>query len=629
MTRRIPKLVPWKSESEWKQVHSWLYSSDFAERLKGVNRVKAWMSRGKVPLSVESTATLIEISLRDVWSASGQPAASHLPVSQKELRMLYTIAIVRFVNGIADQAQKGVYAKSIANLAEQMGLPTWFVDLRHAGTHEHLPSLAVLRTGCNQILSWLSDNYWDLQPNYAGELKAELQKLLVQYKNIMKGRKHGRSKKTKKASSNDTYTTDQILNEIVELITPDVIVELFIPLLLDIGLLVPASKKKRPVQIDSQLSQELASIWTPLLRCFILRYEEQFYEELLFTMLERIISFQTVDNISKVSEVEAKLFPFTSKFSTPISSNLGEGGQGSPDASDTQLKGGFTSSYILTLVAWVKFFAQKLCHPAGQEVDSKSVNEDAPLAAVKFPYDEIILTCLKNRGYFIDSILSFILHHTDCTKPLHSEFDSWSASFKGFITTHTLALADASPPSSPVSTIEIDLVGAERRMQAIRSYIADRNTAFFPDINTDAASSRVSVNDRWSPITREDWDSSGITPIGIYPALSTSATALNTSISSSIDLSLPVELNSWMTFKNFYESAHLFNKSEKRNHSHSQNPKKRSFDTSEFHPSAEFKRAKSVRTKNDVGSENTVTVGAGRGVKSSKLISLRDRVKLF
>jgi hypothetical protein len=57
----------------------------------------------------------------------------------------------RLVNGLADNLQKSVYAQSIVRLVKQINLPRYFVDLRHAGTHETLPSLAVLRKACDQV----------------------------------------------------------------------------------------------------------------------------------------------------------------------------------------------------------------------------------------------------------------------------------------------------------------------------------------------------------------------------------------------------------------------------------------------------------------------------------------------
>ncbi|PWW79493.1 Las1-domain-containing protein [Tuber magnatum] len=45
-------------------------------------------------------------------------------------------------------------------LAKTLGLPTSFVEIRHAATHEALPSLPLLRTATARALDWLWENYW-------------------------------------------------------------------------------------------------------------------------------------------------------------------------------------------------------------------------------------------------------------------------------------------------------------------------------------------------------------------------------------------------------------------------------------------------------------------------------------
>ena len=57
----------------------------------------------------------------------------------------------RFVNGLVDPIQQNYYAISISTLAGQLNLPLWFVELRHASTHQHLPSLNVLRNASKQV----------------------------------------------------------------------------------------------------------------------------------------------------------------------------------------------------------------------------------------------------------------------------------------------------------------------------------------------------------------------------------------------------------------------------------------------------------------------------------------------
>ncbi|KAJ1554220.1 Ribosomal biogenesis protein las1l, partial [Cladochytrium tenue] len=180
---RLPRIVPWASQAEWDDVFSWLFP-DPAEatppavlRSRGVKRVKAWASRGKVPHAIDATASFAEVWLRD-----GMGGSHTSDLTESELRLMYAMAFIRFFNGIVDSQQKGVYAQSVSTIADSIGLPPWFVELRHSATHDQLPSLQLLRSGCVQVadlnpkkrrilkatsdaiarqaLDWLRENYW-------------------------------------------------------------------------------------------------------------------------------------------------------------------------------------------------------------------------------------------------------------------------------------------------------------------------------------------------------------------------------------------------------------------------------------------------------------------------------------
>ena len=58
-------------------------------------------------------------------------------------------------------AQRGVYARPVQTIAEEIGIPDWLVDLRHDATHSSLPSVEVLEAGCNVALGWLKSHYWE------------------------------------------------------------------------------------------------------------------------------------------------------------------------------------------------------------------------------------------------------------------------------------------------------------------------------------------------------------------------------------------------------------------------------------------------------------------------------------
>ncbi|CAJ0909943.1 10338_t:CDS:2 [Entrophospora sp. SA101] len=172
---KIPRIIPWTSPEEFTQVHEWLYSENLNLKKLGVKRVKAWINRGKVPHSIISTSSFVEITLSDEFNEG--------KLSQYELRLLYSIVLIRFVNGLVDPIQQNYYAISISTLAGQLNLPLWFVELRHASTHQDLPSLNVLRNASKQELInlWLPmlkkfDETWS---NFIDELVEEMLEILV------------------------------------------------------------------------------------------------------------------------------------------------------------------------------------------------------------------------------------------------------------------------------------------------------------------------------------------------------------------------------------------------------------------------------------------------------------------
>jgi hypothetical protein len=59
----MARIVPWIDEAEWSQVYTWLYSECGSKRRMGIERVRAWRSRGRLPVAVDATATLVEVHL--------------------------------------------------------------------------------------------------------------------------------------------------------------------------------------------------------------------------------------------------------------------------------------------------------------------------------------------------------------------------------------------------------------------------------------------------------------------------------------------------------------------------------------------------------------------------------------
>lgn len=184
---------PWISKSEFDNVFEWIYSNDVVKREMALSRILAWKSRGKVPLAVQSTFDFVEIQLQEFEK-----------VSDDALRLLYSMAMIRFVNGILDQAQ-GLAVKSMMGLAENMGLPCWFVEIRHSATHDQLPSLELLRTATNQALDWLYNNYWSCQYTLS---QVQLSGF---FQNIITSEKHTREKMMFEISSRISDASDLLM----------------------------------------------------------------------------------------------------------------------------------------------------------------------------------------------------------------------------------------------------------------------------------------------------------------------------------------------------------------------------------------------------------------------------------
>ncbi|KAL0589007.1 Ribosomal biogenesis protein LAS1L [Plecturocebus cupreus] len=144
-------VVAWVSRAEWDQVTVYLFCDDHKLQRYALNRITVWRSRSgnELPLAVASTADLIRCKLLDVTGGLGTD----------ELRLLYGMALVRFVNLISERKTK--FAKvPLKCLAQEVNIPDWIVDLRHELTHKKMPHINDCRRGCYFVLDWLQKTYW-------------------------------------------------------------------------------------------------------------------------------------------------------------------------------------------------------------------------------------------------------------------------------------------------------------------------------------------------------------------------------------------------------------------------------------------------------------------------------------
>nr|KAF6435691.1 LAS1 like ribosome biogenesis factor [Rousettus aegyptiacus] len=96
-----------------------------------------------------STADLVRCKLMDATGGLGTD----------ELRLLYGMALVRFVNLISERKTKSVRLP-LKFLAQEVNIPDWIVELRHELTHKKMPHINDCRRGCYFVLGWLQKTYW-------------------------------------------------------------------------------------------------------------------------------------------------------------------------------------------------------------------------------------------------------------------------------------------------------------------------------------------------------------------------------------------------------------------------------------------------------------------------------------
>ncbi|KAG0699715.1 Las1-like-domain-containing protein [Suillus ampliporus] len=184
---RLPRRVPWANISELDQLCSWIFmdEGDLEAKQFAINRLSAWRAVTALPHALESALSILTARLIDTSETTQNS-------SRLSLRQSYAAAIIRMVNGLVDPLQAGAYARSIASIAAQLGLPSWLVELRHAATHEDLPSLEMLREAARESLTWLLHNYFlpTINPS-APRLSTvtplrPVSPLLKQYKTLLK-----------------------------------------------------------------------------------------------------------------------------------------------------------------------------------------------------------------------------------------------------------------------------------------------------------------------------------------------------------------------------------------------------------------------------------------------------------
>jgi len=158
---RAPRRTPYDRPGALNHLYSLLYPDDQCDlinddsyrhsRSEGLSIVHLWLNRSACPHAVESTGSLINAQILDEQLLMLSLLPSTSQGSEWAVRCAYSSAILRFINSVVDTFQTAMFAKSIFQISQTIGLPAYLVELRHAATHEELPSLVVLRDACREV----------------------------------------------------------------------------------------------------------------------------------------------------------------------------------------------------------------------------------------------------------------------------------------------------------------------------------------------------------------------------------------------------------------------------------------------------------------------------------------------
>ena len=207
----LPKLLPWVDWQEWQLCSEQLFSawsiaqppcstsdasslplplaryssppslppSLLLRQRSALERISLWRLRGRLPLSIESTAELVEALHLDAALASAPSSSSSS--SERSVRHQYALAVLRFVNSVVDAQQTRGVAVSVTGLASAVQLPRLLVDVRHEATHGAVPALPMLRYAALEAVRWLYRRYWKAQSDSSSGAQRRLVQRLRAY----------------------------------------------------------------------------------------------------------------------------------------------------------------------------------------------------------------------------------------------------------------------------------------------------------------------------------------------------------------------------------------------------------------------------------------------------------------
>ncbi|KAI8446523.1 Las1-like-domain-containing protein [Phakopsora pachyrhizi] len=317
------------------------------------------------------------------------------------------MALIRFVNGLVDQLQTGLYARSLSQIANQIGLPLSFVQIRHRATHEDLPSHSILVDSAKMALDWLYNNYWaptvnemngthslpDSKGTSHQQQEERLVELLRHYKRLRKRSLIDQTDKefirlqsqisdwiriTTKSfielgiSNNRVYSKflagkavddDEVVvdfEEEMEIRSLNVLCKV----LCQSDFFVPKSLLKRNQLINSfLLPRHLKELYEPLINFIDQLYSKRASISFKKLLISKILEIILVDRVKTIEQLR---FHKTHR---------------AVDEQDKGLDGGGSSSYVFTISAWLVSILNGLdqfgngCEPEDNEIQQESLRD--------------------------------------------------------------------------------------------------------------------------------------------------------------------------------------------------------------------------------------------------------------
>lgn len=276
MVFSTPRILPFKDWDEWLYVKEGLYSNDPHWKQLSLQVISMWRLRGRIPHSADSTAQLM-----DIIAIDGERSTT-------ELRLQYSMAIVRAVNGLVDPNQQGYFASSVLGIAERVGIPGWIVELRHDATHNQLPSIEVLRVAAQHLVEWYYGNYWELQAVLLNSLS---EKCLPNSNNL------GFNDNIKLKENEKSF------HQLVSEGSSTFMVEIFLPVFLSATVLDnEIVNKLLDGNIEGFINQEFSkqvSLWESRLKKFLMK-TNFFLHPYLLQLLENLVFLGSTKNLNEM-----------------------------------------------------------------------------------------------------------------------------------------------------------------------------------------------------------------------------------------------------------------------------------------------------------------------------------------